>query len=197
MQVSEPLTEKQHETIGWHKRQGCVDGRAFFNYYRLTADNRILWGTSEAQYYPPNRVDETCDHSQQHYDELRKSFVKHFPELSELKFPYEWGGPIASTTRLTPFFGTLEGGKIIYALGYTGHGIGSTRVAGKILAHMALQKSDALLNLAIVKKKPFPYPPEPLRSISVKMVSSSLRKLDRGESPSITLRLLDAMGIGF
>jgi len=44
---------------------------------------------------------------------------------------------MASTTRLTPFFGTIAG-RLSYGLGYTGHGIGSTRVAGKILAHLAL-----------------------------------------------------------
>lgn len=40
--VSEPLSEEQHARIGWKGRQGVTDGRAFFNYYRLTPDNRIL-----------------------------------------------------------------------------------------------------------------------------------------------------------
>ena len=53
-----------------------------------------------------------------------------FPQLAGLAFPYAWGGPIASTTRLTPFFGTRAGGRVHYGLGYTGHGLGSTRVAG-------------------------------------------------------------------
>src|SRR4051812_45855140 len=54
--VSDPLTPTQREAIGWRRRQGITDGRAFFNYYRLTSDDRILWGTSEAAYYPGNRV---------------------------------------------------------------------------------------------------------------------------------------------
>jgi len=195
--VSEPLTSSQKDAIGWRNRQGCVDGRTFFNYYRLTADDRILWGTSEAQYYAPNRVDESCDHSEHHYKTLKSSFARHFPQLAELQFPYEWGGPIASTTRLTPFFGTLDSGRITYGLGYTGHGIGSTRIAGRILAHMVLRKPSPLLNLALVKKKPFPYPPEPLRSLSVNMVTSSLRQVDEGKDPSMLLRMLDALGIGF
>jgi glycine/D-amino acid oxidase-like deaminating enzyme len=103
--VSEPLTEAQRLAIGWRNRQGVTDGRTFFNYYRLTADGRILWGTSEAMYYPPNRVDESCDHSEPHYAMLRESFRRHFPQLADLAFPFAWGGPIASTTRLTPFFG--------------------------------------------------------------------------------------------
>ncbi|MBX9721184.1 MAG: hypothetical protein K2X81_07310, partial [Candidatus Obscuribacterales bacterium] len=93
--------------------------------------------------------------------------------------------------------GTLEGGKVVYALGYTGHGIGSTRVAGKILAHMALSKNSELLSLSMVQHKPFPYPPEPFRSLSVSLVTDSLRALDKGKPPSLMLMMLDAFGIGF
>ena len=195
--VSEPLTGAQLGTIGWAGRQGVTDGRTFFNYYRLTADNRILFGTSEAQYFAPNRVDLECDHSQPHYQALRESFRRHFPQLAELAFPYAWGGPIASTTRLTPFFGTLDKGRVHYGLGYTGHGIGSTRIAGKILAHLALSRPSELLDLKLVKKKPFPYPPEPLRGVAVAAVTRSLRRLDEGHPPSLLLRLLDSLGIGF
>lgn len=195
--VSDPLTPAQQASIGWSNRQGVTDGRTFFNYYRLTADNRILWGTSEAMYYPPNRVEESCDHSEPHYHDLDVSFKRHFPQLTELQFPYRWGGPIASTTRLTPFFGTVNSGKVIYGLGYTGHGIGSTRVAGKILAHMALAKESELLHLEMVKKKPFPYPPEPFRGLAVNAVTASLRKVDKGEKPNMLLKALDIFGIGF
>lgn len=195
--VSDVLTAKQKEAIGWANRQGMVDGRTFFNYYRLTADDRVLWGTSEAVYYPPNKVDETCDHSQRHYDSLRASFKRHFPDVGDIEFPYGWGGPIASTTRLTPFFGTAHGGSVVYGLGYTGHGIGTTRIAGKILAHIAAAKESDLLSLKMVTDKPFPYPPEPLRSLSVNAVTASLLKVDKGEEPNLLLKMLDVLGIGF
>lgn len=195
--VSEPLTQSQLERIGWKNRQGVTDARTFFNYYRLTRDNRILWGTSEAKYYPPNRVDEWCDHSETHYKALRESFVHHFPQLSELRFEFEWGGPIASTTRLTPFFGTFHGGHTLYGLGYTGHGIGSTRIAGKILAHIALHRSSDLLELALVQRKPFPYPPEPFRRLAVHVVTKALRQTDQGSKPGFLLKVLNWMGIGF
>ncbi|HSP05870.1 MAG TPA: FAD-dependent oxidoreductase [Acidobacteriota bacterium] len=195
--VSEPLTPEQHASIGWRNRQGVTDGRTFFNYYRLTADNRVLWGTSEAVYYAPNRVEAGCDHSERHYEELRRSFQRHFPQIGELKFPYAWGGPIASTTRFTPFFGTLEGGRVVYALGYTGQGVGTTRIAGKILAHLALEKPHELLDLSMVRRKPFPYPPEPLRAAAVHAVTGALRRVDAGQRPSLFLRLLDWLGLGF
>jgi glycine/D-amino acid oxidase-like deaminating enzyme len=174
-----------------------TDGRSFFNYYRLTRDDRILWGTSEAAYYPGNRVDPQCDHSPAHYDALRASFRRHFPALASLEFPYAWGGPICSTTRLTPFFGRAMRGRVHYCLGYTGHGLGTTRIAGRILAHLALDRSSELLDLALVRRRPLPSPPEPLRSWAVAGVTRALRRVDAGERPSAVLRLLDHLGIGF
>jgi len=195
--VSDPLTPAQREAIGWRRRQGVTDGRAFFNYYRLTADDRVLWGTSEAAYYRGNRVDPSCDHSPAHYAALRESFRRHFPALAGLEFPYAWGGPICSTTRLTPYFGRSIGGRVCYGLGFTGHGLGTTRLAGRIMAHLALDRPSELLDLSLVRKKPFPYPPEPLRSWSVSAVTRALRRVDEGRRPGLVLRMLERMGIGF
>jgi glycine/D-amino acid oxidase-like deaminating enzyme len=195
--VSDPLTSAQRDTIGWRRRQGITDGRTFFNYYRLTDDDRILWGTSEAAYYAGNRVDPSCDHSPAHYAALRASFRRHFPALAALEFPYAWGGPICSTTRMTPFFGRALGGRVCYGLGYTGHGLGTTRLAGRILAHLALDRPSDLLDLSLVRKQPFPYPPEPLRSWSVAAVTRALRRVDEGRPPGLVLRVLERMGIGF
>jgi glycine/D-amino acid oxidase-like deaminating enzyme len=195
--VSDPLTPGQRALIGWRGREGVTDGRSFFNYYRLTTDGRILWGTSEAAYYRGNRVDRSCDHSPPHYAALRASFRHHFPALDSLDFPYAWGGPICSTTRLTPFFGRALDGRVCYGLGYTGHGLGTTRIAGRVLAHLALGRPSDLLDLAMVRRKPFPYPPEPFRSWAVAGVTRALRRVDNGKRPSALLRLLDRLGIGF
>jgi glycine/D-amino acid oxidase-like deaminating enzyme len=195
--VSEQLSAAQWESLGWKGRQGITDGRTFFNYYRPTADGRVLWGTSEAAYYPGNRVDPSCDHSQPHYDALRRSWRRTFPQLAGLTWPYAWGGAICSTTRLTPFFGTALGGRVHYGLGYTGHGLGSTRLAGRILAHLVLDRPSELLSLSLVTKKPFPYPPEPVRGWAVAAVTRDLRRVDAGEDPSLMLRVLERMGIGF
>lgn len=195
--VSEPLSSGQREAIGWRGRQGITDGRTFFNYYRPTADGRVLWGTSEAAYYRGNRVDPSCDHSPPHYESLKASWRRHFPALADLEWPYAWGGAICSTTRLTPFFGRALDGRVCYGLGFTGHGLASSRIAGRILAHMALDRRTDLLDLPLVTRKPFPYPPEPLRSLAVAAVTRALRKVDAGEAPGLMLRALDRLGIGF
>lgn len=195
--VSEPLTAEQLHAIGWARRQGVTDARNFFLYYRLTADRRILWGTSEAVYYRGNRVGPAQDHSAAHYAKLRARFREHFPQLDTLEFPYAWGGAICATTRLTPFFGAALGGKVRYGLGFTGHGLGSTRIAGRILAHLALGKSHENLELSLARRAPFPYPPEPLRGLAVSLVTNALRRVDEGAPPNLLLRLLAKLGIGF
>lgn len=193
--VSEPLTGAQLRALGWRHRRGVTDARAFFNYYRLTDDDRVLWGTSEAVYHG-GRVGPECDHSAAHYAGLEASLRHHFPQLGRLEFPYAWGGPIASTTRLTPFFGATAGGRVMYGLGYTGHGIASSHLAGRILAALALDRDSPLLDLLLVRRKPLPFPPEPLRHWSVAAVTRALRRADAGARPSLLLRALERLGIG-
>jgi len=195
--VSEPLTPAQWELLGWQGREGVTDLRTFFNYYRPTADGRVLWGTSEASYHGNNRVGEECDHSPPHYQSLEASWRRHFPPLANLAWEYRWGGAICSTTRMTPFFGATHGGRILHGLGYTGHGVGTTRLGGQILAHLALDRPSDLLKLQLVTKKPFPYPPEPWRGMAVAAVTRGLRRVDAGETPSLLLRMLDRFGLGF
>ncbi|MCS7049271.1 MAG: FAD-binding oxidoreductase [Verrucomicrobiae bacterium] len=195
--VTAPLRPEQRAALGWRRRQGVTDERTFFNYYRLTADDRVLWGSSEARYYPGTLVSETHDHSLPHYRQLEESFRWHFPQLGEVRFEYAWGGPIAATTRLTPFFGAEGEGRIVHALGYTGLGIASSHLAGKILAHMIAERPDRLMQLEMVRRRPLPYPPEPLRRWSIEAVTRSLRRVDDGRPPNLLLRLLDALGIGF
>ncbi len=194
--VSEPLAPAQHDAIGWRNRQGVADARNFFKYYRLTRDNRVLWGTSEARYYSGNNVLPAQDHSDSHYAELKSSFAEHFPDLEGLEFPYAWGGPICATTRFTPFFGQALGGRVFYGLGYTGHGVGTTHLAGRLLAHMATGRTTDLLDLKLVREAPLPYPPVPLRRFAVDAVTRALRRVDAGGRPGLRLRFLDSLGIG-
>ncbi|MGH9464126.1 MAG: NAD(P)/FAD-dependent oxidoreductase [Thermoanaerobaculia bacterium] len=193
--VSDPLTPAELAALGWRHRRGVTDARAFFNYSRMTDDDRVLWGTSEAVYHG-GRVGPACDHSATHYRGLEASFGRHFPQLDRLAFPYAWGGPIASTTRFTPFFGAAAGGRVLYGLGYTGHGIASSHLAGRILAALALDLDSPLLDLAMVRRRPVPFPPEPLRGWAIAAVTHALRRADAGGRPGLLLRALERLGIG-
>jgi glycine/D-amino acid oxidase-like deaminating enzyme len=196
--VSEPLTPDQRAAIGWERRQGLSDSNNQFHYFRLTADDRILWGGYDAIHYPGSRVDPSLDRRPATFERLEAQFFRAFPQLEGLAFPYRWGGAIDTTSRFTVTFGRLFGGRVLYALGYTGLGVGASRWAGGVVRDMILRPDEDRLRLRLDTSPPIPFPPEPLRSIAVDVVRHELDRADREEGRrGFLLRTLDAIGIGF
>ncbi len=196
--VSEPLTPDEREAVGWKRRQGLSDANNQFHYFRLTADDRILWGGYDAIHYFGGRVGPELDDRPATYRKLGAQFARAFPQLEGLRFPYRWGGAIDTTTRFTVTFGQAMGGRLTYALGYTGLGVGASRWAGGVVRDFILRPDEDRLRLRIVGSPPVPFPPEPLRSLAVNLVRHELDRADRDNGRrSVLLRTLDALGIGF
>ena len=196
--VSDPLTPDQRQAIGWRRRQGLADANNQFHYFRLTADDRILWGGYDAIHYPGSRVAPELDRRAATFQRLDAQFFRAFPHLEGLGFPYRWGGAIDTTSRFTVTFGRLLGGRAVYALGYTGLGVGASRWAGGVVRDMILRPDEDRLRLRLVTSPPIPFPPEPLRSVTVDVVRHELDRADREEGRrGLILRTLDAIGIGF
>ncbi len=196
--VSDPLTPAQRATVGWSGREGLSDANNQFHYFRLTADDRILWGGYDAIHYYGSRVEPDLDQRPATFARLEAQFRRAFPMLPELGFPYRWGGAIDTTTRFTVTFGQTMGGRVSYALGYTGLGVAASRWAGGVVRDLILRPDDDRLQLRIVTSPPIPFPPEPLRSVAVNLVRRELDRADRDAGRrSILLRTLDSLGIGF
>jgi glycine/D-amino acid oxidase-like deaminating enzyme len=196
--VSDPLTPEQRASIGWARRQGLSDANNQFHYFRLTADDRILWGGYDAIHYFGSRVDPSLDRRPATFSRLEAQFRRAFPSLPDLAFPYRWGGAIDTTTRFTVTFGRTMAGRVTYALGYTGLGVGASRWAGGVVRDLILRPDEDRLQLRIVADPPIPFPPEPIRSMAVNVVRHELDRADRDAGRrSILLRTLDALGIGF
>jgi glycine/D-amino acid oxidase-like deaminating enzyme len=196
--VTEPLSAEQLDSIGWKRRQGMSDANNQFHYFRLTADNRILWGGYDAIYYRNNGVGPQFDRRPETFELLEAHFRRAFPQLAEIGFPYRWGGAIDTTSRFTVTFGQGLGGRLTYALGYTGLGVGASRWAAGIVRDFILRPDSDLLRLRFVRSRPVPFPPEPLRSVAVNLVRHELDRADRNEGRrGLVLRTLDALGIGF
>jgi glycine/D-amino acid oxidase-like deaminating enzyme len=196
--VSEPLSPEQRRSIGWRRRQGMTDSNNQFHYFRLTADDRILWGGYDAIYHANNGVGPQFDRRPATTDKLERQFRAAFPQLGSLAFPYRWGGAIDTTTRFTVTFGQALGGRLTYSLGYTGLGVGASRWAAGVVRDFILRPDSDLLKLRFVQTPPIPFPPEPLRSLAVNAVRHELDRADRNEGRrGLLLRTLDALGIGF
>jgi glycine/D-amino acid oxidase-like deaminating enzyme len=196
--VSDRLTPEQRESIGWRRRQGMSDSNNQFHYFRLTADDRILWGGYDAIYHFGNGVGRQFDRRPATFAMLEAQFRTAFPQLARLRFPYRWGGAIDTTSRFTVTFGQALGGRLTYALGYTGLGVGASRWAGGVVRDFILRPDSDLLRLRFVQSLPIPFPPEPLRYAAVQAVRWELARADRNEGRrGLLLRTLDALGIGF
>jgi glycine/D-amino acid oxidase-like deaminating enzyme len=196
--MTEPLTDAQLGEIGWRNRQGIGDSGNQFHYYRLTADNRILWGGYDAIYFNGGRITPEQDQREATFEVLAQHFATTFPQLEDVRFTHKWGGVIDCCSRFSPFFGTAHGGRLAYAAGYTGLGVGATRFGAKVMLDLLDGKPTELTSLKMVRSKPMPFPPEPVRSGIIQLTRWSLARADRHEGRrNLWLRTLDAMGIGF
>ena len=196
--VTEPLAPDLLASLGWKRRQGVGDAGNQFHYFRLTADDRLLWGGYDAIYAYGSGVGPRFDQRPETFARLHSHLSQMFPTLRDVAIDFAWGGPIATTTRFTPVFGEALGGRLVYALGYTGLGVSATRFAARVLADRLTDPGSALLSLRYVRKAPFPFPPEPLRWAAVTLVRRALASADHhGGRRGLLLRTLDAAGIGF
>ncbi|GAA4860948.1 NAD(P)/FAD-dependent oxidoreductase [Saccharopolyspora rosea] len=196
--ATEPLTDRQLESIGWHNRQGISDAGNQFHYYRLTADNRIIWGGYDAIYHYGGAVRDELDVRPETFAKLADHFFTTFPQLEGVRFSHGWGGVIDTCTRFCPFVGTAKGGRIGYALGYTGLGVAATRFASQIALDLMDGRTSEATALDFVRTRPMPLPPEPLRWAGIQLTRWSLRRADRnGGHRNLWLRTLDALGLGF
>ena len=196
--VTEPLSAAQLASLGWTHRRGASDLGNQFHYFRLTRDNRVLWGGYDAVYYNGGRIHDEQDWRPATFGKLAEHFFATFPQLEGVSFTHAWGGVIDTCSRFCAFFGTAHRGKLAYAAGYTGLGVGATRFGAQVMLDL-LEKSDTeRTRLTLVRSKPVPFPPEPLRSAVVQMTRSSIARADRNEGRrDLWLRLLDRIGVGF
>lgn len=196
--MTEPLSAEQRASIGWNGREGIGDYGNQFHYYRTTADGRILWGGFDAIYFSNNGVAPHLENRPESFARLAEHFFQTFPTLKGLRFTHAWGGVIDTCSRYTAFWGQAYGGKVAYALGYTGLGVGASRFGAQVMLDLLEGKKTERTELQMVKSKPFPFPPEPFRSPIINFTRWSLNRADEnGGKRNLWLKTLDALGLGF
>jgi glycine/D-amino acid oxidase-like deaminating enzyme len=196
--VTEPLPADRLASIGWRNRQGVGDGGNQFHYYRLTADDRILWGGYDAVYHYGGGVAAERERRPQTFATLARHFFATFPQLEGVRFTHAWGGVIDTCSRFCAFYGTAYGDRLAYAAGYTGLGVGATRFGADVMLDLLSGADTERTRLAMVRSKPLPFPPEPLRYGVIQLTRWSLARADRHQGcRGLWLRALDRLGVGF
>ncbi|MCX4587747.1 FAD-binding oxidoreductase [Streptomyces sp. NBC_01481] len=196
--MTEPLSPEQLAAIGWKRRQGLGDSANQFHYFRITADHRILWGGYDAIYPYGGRVSAEMDHRPETYLKLAGHFFRCFPQLEGLRFSHAWGGAIDTCSRFSAFFGTAHGGKVAYAAGYTGLGVGATRFGADVMLDLLSGQPTERTELEMVRSKPLPFPPEPVAWAGIGLTKWALARADaNGGRRNVWLKAMDRLGLGF
>ncbi len=113
-----------------------TDTKFVLDYYRLSADHRLLFGgrVSYTTLPPPNLK-----------AAMRRSMRAVLPQTDDLELEYIWGGSVAITVERTPHLGRLDGaGNIYFAHGFSGMGVALTGIAGKVIAEAIAGTAERL-----------------------------------------------------
>lgn len=195
--ATEPLSERQLAEIGWDPAIGIADSGKCFHYYRITPDRRILWGGYDAIYHYGRSISAAHDDRPETFAVLARNFAETFPQLAGVRFTHRWSGVIDTSTRFCASYGTAMGGRVAYALGFTGLGVGASRFAGDVMLDLLDGEPTERTATRLVRERALPFPPEPFTWIGVQATRWSLAREDVTGRRNLWLRTLDAVGLGF
>ncbi len=123
-----------------------ADSKFVVNYFRLSHDQRLLFGGGESYGYRfPKDIAAT----------VRKPMLEIFPHLKDVRIDYQWGGTLAITMKRMPYLARLEP-NVLTASGYSGHGVGSATHAGKLMADVVAGQNEGFDLMARVPAPRFP-----------------------------------------
>ncbi|MBU3068561.1 FAD-binding oxidoreductase [Aestuariicella sp. G3-2] len=143
--TTEPLTEEQAAAIMPGNRAVC-DPRTALDYYRLTADNRLLFG---------GLSNYTGREPKDLFGVMRKKMLKVFPGLEGVQLTHGWSGQMGIGMNRMPQLGRLKG-NVYYIQAYSGHGVAPTHMMGRITAQMIAGQAERFDVFAKIKHWSFP-----------------------------------------
>jgi gamma-glutamylputrescine oxidase len=123
-----------------------ADSKHVIDYYRLSADRRLLFGGGETY---------RMDYPEDIAAVVRPCMLKVFPQLADVKIDYAWGGKVAITMNRLPAFGRLSG-DILYAQGFSGQGVALTTLAGQVMAEAVAGQAERFDVMAAIPTPRFP-----------------------------------------
>ncbi len=186
MVITEPVPDLLEE-VGWTGGECISTARIHVHYFRTTPDGRIAFGSGGGRMAYGARLGGRIEVDRCAVRRVGVDLLKLFPGLRGSRIEHAWGGPVDVSPNHMPVLGTLAGTEIHYAYGFTGNGVGPSRLAGTVLARMALDRRDQLTRLAIVEPSLSRVPPEPARYVGGSLVRTALNRKeaseDRGARP--------------
>jgi glycine/D-amino acid oxidase-like deaminating enzyme len=176
--------EQELDRIGYKIARGIADLRMFTHYFRRTRDGRILMGTGSGPIgYGNNHHDAALRRDTQSLERAKTGLRRFFPGMSTVAS--SWGFPIEVTSDRLPFFGTVEGSRIHYGSGYSGHGVNATVIAGECLASIVLGQKDHWSGSVFCNRRRVNFPPEPFRYLGGTVIRNAIVKCEDAQDAGL------------
>lgn len=141
--MTEPLTEKDWAALGWKHRGQFYDKTTYCPpTCRTTVDGRLQFNLCDIYVGQGRSMDEA--HRTQFHTTAERMFEAIFPAFKHLRIAQRWSGACSIPFDVRPQVGTVNGGRVSYAFGYSGAGVMMSQNFGRILADLALQRDSAL-----------------------------------------------------
>jgi len=155
--VTEPLTQSQLEKFQWPGRAIVFNTQHLFWVVRLTADNRLVFIYNNALYFYDR--DKDYSHCPGEYRRHYELLIRLFPFLKGIDVTHQWGGRIGMTLDFLPSVGCMgKHRNIFYGLGYNGHGVAFSQLAGKMIAALMAGEKSGLTDHALINRRSLPLP---------------------------------------
>jgi glycine/D-amino acid oxidase-like deaminating enzyme len=187
--LTEPLAASDWEQIGWRHRELVASSRLSVDYLNRTADGRILFGGRGAPYRMKSRIDDSLDRHEPTHALLRRMAIDWFPLLKDVRFSHAWGGPLGMPRDWMPTTSYDVAAGVARAGGYTGQGVATANLFGRILTDLVAGDVTPLTQLPTVNHRSPRWEPEPLRWAGIRFAQEGFARLDReaertGQAPS-------------
>jgi len=177
--LTEPLTAEQWSQIGWKNRESVASCNYTVDYLTRTADGRILFGSRGAPYRLGSKITDEQDRHPETHARIQKLVVEWFPMLKGVRFTHSWGGPVGMPRDWMPMTEFDAAAKLGTARGYTGQGVSTTNLMGKVLAELVLGKRTELSQLPIAQRRSPLWEVEPLRWLAVRYMQNAFFRIDQ------------------
>jgi glycine/D-amino acid oxidase-like deaminating enzyme len=176
--LTEPVDDSTWSEIGWQRHELLSSHRYTVDYLSRTPDGRVLFGGRGAPYHYGSRIRAAYDRHGPTHALLREQLRTWFPPLADVGFSHAWGGPLAMPRDWMPTFRHDPRSGVAAAIGYTGQGVATSNLAGRVLADLIVHGETPYAELPMVGHRSRRWEPEPLRWLGARYLQRALPRID-------------------
>ena len=196
--LTEPLTATQWSQIGWQNGESVASTRNTVVYLTKTPDGRILFGSRGAPYAFGSKIRDEQDTHEATVKMIQRSLVDWFPPLAGIAFTHAWGGPVGMPRDWMPAVRFDASSRIGSIMGYTGQGVSTSSLAGRLLAGLITNCQTGLEMLPLAQRRSPNWEMEPLRWLVVRYMQNAFLRIDEaaeaGRPRPVDARLAEYLG---